>query len=251
MNKKAKPRQAATVVLLRPAQEKGFEVFLIRRPAGMPFLGGMYCFPGGAVTKEDSAPRMIERCRGRTAEQARKIAGAQFSPGQALGFWVAAIRELFEEVGVLLAVDSSGKRMGKRNAIRLAQKHPLLLDASLSFLALLEGERLYCDLSDLVYLSHWQTPAESSLRFDTRFFVAALPQDQTPLETSAEVTHSVWLTPELAMQRYSRGELPMIFPTFTSLRTLADFDNLDAVIKEFARYPRSDSPAAREKPDEF
>jgi 8-oxo-dGTP pyrophosphatase MutT (NUDIX family) len=245
VSERAKPRQAATIVLLRAAQEKGFEVFLTRRPDGMPFLGGMYCFPGGTVTREDSAPRMIERCRGRTAEQARKIAGAQFSPRQALGFWVAAIRELFEEVGVLLAVDSSGKRMDKRKASGLVEKHQLLLDNSLSFLALLEGEKLYCDLSGLAYLSHWQTPAETSLRFDTRFFVAALPQDQTPLATSAEVTHSLWLTPELAMQRYARGELPMIFPTFTSLRTLADFENLDAVMKEFARYPRSYSPPVK------
>lgn len=243
MSDKAKPRQAATVVLLRAAEPKGFEVFLTRRPDGMPFLGGMYCFPGGAVTKEDSAPRMIEQCRGRTADQARKITGAQFSPRQALGFWVAAVRELFEEVGVLLAVDSSDMRVNKENAIRLAKKHQSLLDKSLSFLALLESEKLYCDLRGLAYLSHWQTPAQTSLRFDTRFFVAALPQDQTPRETSPEVTHSVWLTPELAMQRYARGELPMIFPTFTSLRTLADFESLDAVMKEFARYPRSTSPS--------
>jgi 8-oxo-dGTP pyrophosphatase MutT (NUDIX family) len=243
VSEKVKPRQAATVVLLRAAQPKGFEVFLTRRPDGMPFLGGMYCFPGGAVAQEDFAPRMIERCRGRTADQARKIAGAQFSPRQALGFWIAAVRELFEEVGVLLAVDASGKRVDGKNTKRLAEKHGALLDKSLSFVGLLESEKLYCDLTGLAYLSHWQTPAQTTLRFDTRFFVAALPQDQTPLETSEEVTHSVWLAPDLAMQRYARGELPMIFPTFTSLRTLADFESLDAVMKEFARYPRSYSPA--------
>lgn len=245
MSEKIKPRQAATVVLLRAAQPKGFEVFLTRRPEGMPFLGGMYCFPGGAVSKEDSAPRMIERCRGRTADQARKIAGAQLSPRQALGFWIAAVRELFEEVGVLLAVDSSGERVDKSAAGRIAEKHSRLLDKSLSFVSLLEHEQLYCDLSGLAYLSHWQTPAQTSLRFDTRFFVAALPQDQAPLKTSEEVTHSVWLTPELAMQRYARGALPMIFPTFTSLRTLADFESLDAVMKEFSRYPRSYSASLK------
>lgn len=243
MSEKAKPRHAATVILLRVAEPKRLEVFLTRRPDEMPFLGGMYCFPGGAVSKEDSAPRMIKRCRGLTAEQARKIAGAQFSPSQALGFWVAAVRELFEEVGILLAVDSRGTRIDKTNASGFAEKHRALLDKSLSFFSLLENEDLYCDLSSLGYLSHWQTPVQNSLRFDTRFFVAALPQDQRPLATSAEVTHSVWLTPELAMQRYARGELPMIFPTFTSLRTLADFESVEAVMKEFARYPRSYSPA--------
>lgn len=239
MNETDKPRQAATVVLLRRAEPKGFEVFLTRRPEGMPFLGGMYCFPGGVVTKEDSAARTIERCRGFTAEQARRIAGARFSPSQALGFWIAAIRELFEEVGVLLAVNSAGARLDSSSAVRLAAKHQALLAKSLSFAQLLDSEDLYCDLASLAYLSHWQTPAQTPLRFDTRFFIAALPQNQKPLETSEEVTHSVWLTPDLAMQRYARGDLPMIFPTFASLRTLADFETLESVMNEFSRYPRS------------
>jgi hypothetical protein len=70
------------------------------------------------------------------------------------------------------------------------------------------------------------------VRFDTRFFLAVLPEDQTPLATSEEVIHSVWLTPEAAMQRCARGELPMIFPTFASLRTLADFNNVESVVAE-------------------
>jgi 8-oxo-dGTP pyrophosphatase MutT (NUDIX family) len=245
VNQKAKPRQAATVILMRDAYPKGFEVFLTRRPDGMPFLGGMYCFPGGAVTKDDCAVRTIERCRGLAPEQARKIVGAQFSPRQALGFWVAAIRELFEEIGILLAVNSSGARVAAsgRDPRRLSEKHRAFLERTLSFAGLLESADLYCDLASLAYMSHWQTPAQNPLRFDTRFFIAALPQDQTPLETSEEVTHSIWLTPELAMQRYGRGELPMIFPTFTSLRTLADFETLEDVMKEFGRHPRNFSPA--------
>jgi 8-oxo-dGTP pyrophosphatase MutT (NUDIX family) len=227
-----KPRQAATVILLRETEPKGFEVFLTRRPDAMPFLGGMYCFPGGVVRKDDWSPRMIERCRGLAPEQARKIAGAQFSPRQALGFWVAAVRELFEEVGILLAVASSGTAIvpGK-----LCEKHPAAITGSSTFLSLLRDEDLYCDLSSLVYFSHWQTPAQNALRFDTRFFIAALPRQQTPVETSEEVTHSIWLSPDLAMQRYGRGDLPMIFPTFASLRTLADFGTIESVIKEFRR----------------
>ncbi len=230
MNQIIKPRQAATVILLRESDPKGFEVFLTRRPDAMPFLGGMYCFPGGVVSKDDWSPRMIERCRGLAPEQARKIAGARFSPRQALGFWVAAVRELFEEVGILLAVDSCGTAIlpGK-----LCEKHRAAIDGSSTFLSLLQDEDLYCDLSSLVYFSHWQTPAQNALRFDTRFFIAALPRRQTPLETSEEVTHSIWLSPDLAMQRYGRGELPMIFPTFTSLRTLADFETVESVMKEF------------------
>jgi 8-oxo-dGTP pyrophosphatase MutT (NUDIX family) len=225
-----KPRQASTVILLREAEGKGFEVFLTRRADGMPFLGGMYCFPGGAVTKDDWSPRMLERCRGLSPEQARKIIGAHFGRGQAAGFWVAAVRELFEEVGILLATHASGARISSRD---VSENHRALLDESVSFIRLLEHENFYCDLSSLGYFCHWQTPSQNSTRFDTRFFIASLPQDQTPLESSEEVTHSIWLTPEQSMQRYARGELSMIFPTFASLRILADFETIQSVMREF------------------
>ena len=98
MSEERKPRQAATVILLRDAEPKGFEAFLTRRPENMAFLGGLYCYPGGSVSKDDFSERIIRRCCGLAPEQARKIVGAEFSPRQALGFWIAAIRELFEEV---------------------------------------------------------------------------------------------------------------------------------------------------------
>jgi 8-oxo-dGTP pyrophosphatase MutT (NUDIX family) len=230
-----KPRPAASVILLREADRQEFEVFLTKRPDGMPFLGGMYCYPGGVVTKDDVSDRMLRRCTGLTGEQARKIVGAHFSGRQAIGFWAAAIRELFEEVGVLLAATPSGTRYSTDESQnhRLVEKHKALLENSLSFVELLEGEDLYCDLAGLGHFCHWQTPAREARRFDTRFFVAALPEDQIPLATSYEVAHSLWLTPEAAMQRHERGELPMIFPTFAALRTLADFQTLAGVLKEF------------------
>lgn len=231
MNGKTKPRQASTVILVREAETKGFEVFVTRRPDGMPFLGGMYCFPGGAVTKDDCLLRMLERCGGLTLDQARNIIGAHFSPRQAAGFWVAAVRELFEETGILLARHASGARV---SAGVICQYRRALLDKSSSFIRLLHDENLRCDLSSLGYFSHWQTPAQNPMRFDTRFFVAALPEHQTPLESSEEVTHSIWLSPDQAMLRHSRGELPMIFPTFASLRTLADFATARSVMKEFS-----------------
>ena len=234
---RAIPKQAATVILLRRAEPKGFEVFLTRRPDSMPFLGGMYCYPGGTVRKEDCSPVVIGRCFGLTRERARTIVGAQFSPEQAVGIWVAGVRELFEEVGVLLAVDESGGRlaMNSARASRLADKHRLMMSEALNFLSLIEGENLRCDLLRLAYFSRWQTPAQVSTRFDTYFFLAAMPDDQTPLPISSEVAHSLWLTPDSALQRFSRGELPMIFPTFSALRTLADFDTLDSVFREYFR----------------
>ncbi|MET0689639.1 MAG: hypothetical protein ABWZ38_01330 [Candidatus Binatia bacterium] len=234
MNTPIKARRAATVILLRAAEPKGFEVFLTRRPDSMPFLGGRYCYPGGAVIKEDYSAPAIARCMGLSPDQARKIVGAHLSPRQALGFWIAAIRELFEEVGILLAAHDSGERFPNgAQARKMPAMHDALLNNSLSFVSLLEREELRCDLTSLGYFSHWQTPSQVSQRFDTRFFVAALPPEQIPLESSYEVTHSLWLAPERAMQLHDHGQLPMIFPTFTSLRTLADFETLESVLKEF------------------
>jgi 8-oxo-dGTP pyrophosphatase MutT (NUDIX family) len=228
-------KRAATVILLRRALPKGFEVLLTQRPAAMPFLGGMYCYPGGSVRKEDSAARMIDRCLGLTPEQARKIISPQLSPGEAIGLWIGAVRELFEEVGVLLAVEESGSQLilDSVRAARLAQKHAALLNKSLDFLSLLESEKLRCDLGSLAHFSHWETPAQAPIRFDTRFFLAALPDDQTPFFASEEVVHSLWLTPDSALKLFDRGELPMIFPTFASLRTLADYETFESVLKDF------------------
>jgi 8-oxo-dGTP pyrophosphatase MutT (NUDIX family) len=235
MTAKLKPKQAATVILLRRGALNGFEVFLTRRPDNMPFLGGMYCYPGGRVSKDDYLPDMLKRCIGLTPNQARKIIGAQFSPPEAFGLWVAAVRELFEEVGVLLAVDDMGRNLSEvaAQAERLSIKHGLLVGKSLDFLALLKGEGLRCDLSALAPFSYWQTPAQSPMRFDTRFFIAALPDGQVPLATSCEVAHSLWLTPERAMKMFADKQLPMIFPTFAALRTLADFQTLESVFQEF------------------
>jgi hypothetical protein len=145
------------------------------------------------------------------------------------------VREVFEEVGVLLAVDESGRQFSPdpKSAHGLGQMHRQMLGKSLGFLTLLENAGLRCDLSSLAYFSYWQTPAKFSMRFDTRFFIAPLPPEQTPLATSYEVAHSLWITPDRAMGLFAAGELPMIFPTFAALRTLADFETLESVFKEF------------------
>jgi 8-oxo-dGTP pyrophosphatase MutT (NUDIX family) len=232
MSAQHKSRQAATVILLRPAESNGFEVFLTRRPDEMAFLGGMYCFPGGTRRKDDCSKAILQLCHGLSPDDARQIVGAEFSPPEALGLWIAGIRELFEEAGILLAVDNLGQPWATEQQ-NLADKHAALLKKTLSFRSLLESEELLCDASSLAYFSHWQTPEEISIRFDTRFFLAALPKGQTPLPTSREVTHSLWLTPDRALELFVKDQLPMIFPTFASLRTLADFESLESVLKEY------------------
>jgi 8-oxo-dGTP pyrophosphatase MutT (NUDIX family) len=231
----SKPKPAATVILLRRAERRGLEVLLTRRSARMPFLGGMYCFPGGSVREEDGTDQMLKRCFGLTRHQARKIIGDQVSPEQAMGFWVAAVRELFEEVGVLLAVEESGSPLllDAARANLLGRKQEGLLNHSLSFLSLLEAEKLRCDLGGLAHFSHWQTPSQIATRYDTHFFIGPFPRDQTARAISEEVAHTLWLTPDRSLELFKRGELPMSFPTYASLRTLADYETLEAVATDY------------------
>ncbi len=233
----AKAKHAATVILLRPARDDGsFEVFMTRRPPAMNFLGGAYVFPGGSVRKEDSSEAILKLCHGFSPEQARETLGADLSPQLALGQWVGGIRELFEEVGVLLCVTQAGEPMDmKREGFRqrLARKRQGLIGGSTDFLTLLESEGLFCDAARMSYFSHWLTPEEFPMRFDTRFYLAPLPPDQRPLATSEEVEHSFWIQPERALKLCQEGSLPVIFPTFSSLRTLADFDTLERLFEEY------------------
>ena len=230
-----KAKQAATVILLRPGKSRGMEVLLTRRPDEMAFLGGMYCFPGGTVQKDDFSSAMLRRCHGLSPAAARKIIGAHFNPREALGLWVAVIRELFEETGVLLAITADGTTatMDRELSRSLAEKHTALLARCLSFTMLLEAQNLQCDTTRLAYFSHWRTPSQFKVRFDTRFFLGSVPAEHSPLAASPEVAHSLWLTPDRALQRFAQGTLPMIFPTFASLRTLADFDSLESLFAEF------------------
>lgn len=230
------PRRATTVILVRSEAKDGFEVFITRRPPEMDFLGGMYVFPGGSVRKEDCAEAILKRCSGCSRREAQRLLGARLSPELSLGHWVAGIRELFEEVGVLLCATEAGRpmNMGQPEVKqRLAEKRKKLMDGSLDFLTLLKSEGLCCDASRMGYFSHWLTPEESPIRFDTRFYLALLPPDQSPLATSEEVAHSLWIQPERALKLCQEGSLPVIFPTYSSLRTLADFDTLEDLLAEY------------------
>lgn len=228
MSERQEPKHAAAVILLKRAEPNGFEVLLTRRSADMAGLGWVYCFPGGVLAKADCSATMLRRCHGLAAAAARKIVGAHLTPQQALGLWAAGIRQLFEEVGILFAASEAGKRL-----VRIAADKSNLGDKALSFQSLLENEGLLWDASSLGYFSHWQTPAEISLRLDTRFFLAVLPQGQTFVPTSLEVAHSQWLTPDRALELFGKNQLPIVFPTFASLRTLADFESLESLAKEY------------------
>jgi 8-oxo-dGTP pyrophosphatase MutT (NUDIX family) len=187
MDTPAKP--AATVMLLRDT-DQGLEVFMLRRTRAAAFAGGMYVFPGGKVDPADGHGDM--------------------------SYVMAAIRECFEEAGVLLALDDAGALIGDGHPA-LAHRQAVY-DGDVDVHNLCERHDLRPAIDDLVWVSHWITPVgESSRRFDTRFFVAAAPPEQTSKHDDNETIASSWVRPSDALRRQAEGELVMMPPTIKNL----------------------------------
>ena len=230
------PRNASTVVLLRPTDHDDFEILLTRRPPQMRFLGGYYVFPGGAVHRDDYSAKVLERCRGLSANDAQRILGSGDNPNQALGHWVAVVRELFEEVGVLLCLRESGDDLDLRDPgakARIERKRQAIVKDELDFGSFLESENLICDLSRAVYFDHWVTPEIYSMRFDTRFYIAKLPSYQIPLAASEEVIDSLWVSPQDALSRINRHDFPLLPPTTTVLAELGQISTWQELQNRF------------------
>jgi 8-oxo-dGTP pyrophosphatase MutT (NUDIX family) len=218
------PGKASTVILARPGASGSFEVLMTRRSPHLKVLAGFLVFPGGAVEEDDWSEKMLARCRGLSPIEAQRILAATMTPEQAMGHWVAAIRELFEETGIHLFVKQGESLDPTSDALRerLAQSREALSQRRLALADLLESEQLVCDVGRLTYLFHRITPNHHPVRFDTRFYVGSLPEGQTPLEFSEEVAESVWLTPREALKLSESGGLPMMPPTRIALGSLAE-----------------------------
>jgi 8-oxo-dGTP pyrophosphatase MutT (NUDIX family) len=202
----------------------------------MRFLGGFYVFPGGTVHESDYSTAVLQRCRGVSVEQARRILPNHDNTDEALGHWVAAARELFEEVGVLLCITEKGEALEPRaEAVsqRLESARQAIVRGELQFAAFLESETLLCDLARMIYFDHWVTPEIYPMRFDTRFYIAELPRQQNSLSRSEEVTHALWIRPEEALARNDRSTFPILPPTTTVLHRLAKLASWDRLCAGF------------------
>jgi 8-oxo-dGTP pyrophosphatase MutT (NUDIX family) len=218
------PGKASTVILARPGAGGSFEVLMTRRSPHLKVLAGFLVFPGGAVEEDDWSEKMLARCRGLSPIEAQQILAATMTPEQAMGHWVAAIRELFEETGIHF-FGKQGESLEPTSDVlreRLAQSREALSQRRLALADLLESEQLVCDVGRLTYLFHRITPNHHPVRFDTRFYVGSLPQGQTPLDSSEEVAEIIWLTPQGALKLSESGGLPMMPPTVIALRALAE-----------------------------
>ena len=201
-------RPAATVMLLRDTFGP-LEVFMMRRTTKAAFAGGMYVFPGGAV---DVADGDGDSSRGDTSYE------------------MASIRECFEEAGVLLACDGDGCTVrfdAPDVQARFTAYRHVVHAGERSMTSVLDAEGLTPRLGDLAWVAHWITPFGEVRRFDTRFYVAAMPDDQDPLHDDVETVDSLWVEPSVALERAMAGELLMLPPTTANLRFLADHGSVD------------------------
>jgi 8-oxo-dGTP pyrophosphatase MutT (NUDIX family) len=231
----AVPKPAASVVLVRdtpPGSPEPLEVYMIRRNRNMRFLGGYYAFPGGKVDAGDAAPEALARCRGMDAGAAEGIfTGHEGTP--ALAFWVAAVRELLEESGVMLACDRDGRTLDPaaprtRDAIERCRK--ALMAGEAPFTDLIAREGWYCDLRSLRYLSHFITPTSSPIRFTARFFLGPMPPGQEPRLFTEETSEGFWIHPGEGYRRFLAGDMKMAEPGEYGLGYLAQFASLDELM---------------------
>src|SRR3990172_5636526 len=177
---------------------------------------------------------MVRLVGGISPTQAQQILGVHWQPEVCIGYWVAASRELFEEAGILFFSAADASLTSEENAAgRLAEKRQRLQRGELDFAGLLKSERLHCDVSRLTYFFHRITPEHYPVRFDTRFFLAALPQGQNPLHASEEVAESLWVAPKEALARFESGNFRMAPPTVMVLRTLAEHKTWQAMCTAF------------------
>ena len=211
-------KEAATVVLVRQ-EESGLEVFMLERPARGIFPE-LHVFPGGKVDTEDES---IASQYGQVFERTR------WGIGCPTKFAVTVIRECFEEAGVLFVEaescgsDAVGVIDGQRES---------LLSSDQTFAELLNNGNLKLDFSNLFYFSHWITPARAPARFNTRFFVACIPEQQSASHHISETESGAWVSPSTALENYSAGKWQMIWPTLTTLRMISGYASVERLIKD-------------------
>ena len=221
----AQPRDAATVMLLR-SSAAGLEVYMLRRQASMAFAPGAYVFPGGSVDARDVDEEVA--WTGPDAAEWGRIFDAP--PALARALVCAAVRETFEESGVLLAGESADSVVADATSDEWEADRRALLDRSLSLAELLGRRRLVLRADLLRPWSRWITPVIELRRFDTRFFAAALPAGQRTRDVGGEASEVAWVAPEKALKAGERGEIRLFPPTAVTLSELAACGNLETVL---------------------
>jgi 8-oxo-dGTP pyrophosphatase MutT (NUDIX family) len=222
----AVPRDAATVMLLRDGQAGQLEVYMLRRKPSMAFAPGAMVFPGGSVDPRDADEQVA--WAGPDAAHWGQVFDAP--PELARALVCAAVRETFEESGVLLAGPSAAEVVADTTSDEWEADRQALLDHSVSLAELLARRGLVVRADLLRPWSRWITPVMEPRRFDTRFFAAALPAGQRTRDVGGEASAVAWIAPGDALAAGRRGELALMPPTMVSLTELAACGSLHGVL---------------------
>ena len=241
------PQPAATVLLVRDASAgEGIEVFMVERASKANF-GGAYVFPGGKVDTEDGLERIEKICSGPTDAAASNKLGEEKG---GLAYWIACIRECFEEAGILIAYRKDGSPFDpetpEENSRFIDYRNRLNLGESI-LEEMCEKEGITLATNRLAYLAHWITPKIEKRRYTTRFFIALAPSGQEGIHDGSESVNSLWIKPEDALSRHAEGTLLMIMPTIKNLENICGFNNTEELLKDKVTMDSRDIPTIEPK----
>ncbi len=245
------PRASSAVMLLRDAASgNGLEVFMVRRVIQSDFMPDVYVFPGGSVQPDDQTAEV-------TPGICREVPPSQADPDgrTALGNGVraAAIRELFEEAGVLLAYQHGEVlAVNEGNMARFASYRQAFNKRKGSLVEMARAENLMLATERLNYFAHWITPEGLPKRFDTHFFITTAPPEQQAAHDQLETSEGIWVAPAEALSRAERDEFPVVFATIHQLHDLAAFDSVASALRASVTNPvRTHAPILVERDGQF
>ena len=242
-------RLAATVMLVRPAGDTGFEVLMLRRSEASHFVPDAYVFPGGTLDPGDVTEQAFARACGIDdaaleaqfrAKHAPAFPAPFGTPGrkEAAGLLIAAVRELYEEAGVLLVCDEQGRALSEGDLLpyceRLNAARRAVHSGEFAFPALLQELNLFANGRALALFSHWITPPSYPRRYNAHFFVALARHDQLAAADAIETHDGVWIAPRQALRECELGRFRMVYPTIKHIERLAEFESAESLM-EFAR----------------
>ena len=223
-------RPAATVMLIDDRPD--LQVFMMERHANTAFAGGMWVFPGGSVDATDDSTEFQAISIHRSDVQASQLMGLEFG---GLAYYIAAIREAFEEAGILLALEKDTLLpldLSRPDVKKRFQRHrDDINDSSRNFIEIIKDEKLIMDAGEMHYIARWITPAGPPRRFDARFFIARMPVNQTPIHDDGELVHSKWISPKQVLSKAKTEEMVLMSPTLRMVKNLALFDSAVQVIE--------------------
>jgi 8-oxo-dGTP pyrophosphatase MutT (NUDIX family) len=225
-------RPAATIALMRDG-DSGLDILLLKRNRSAGFVPGAYVFPGGRVDTADADEEIVSRVDGLDGPAADRRLSLPTGDPPALAYYLAAVREAFEETGILIGHDSAG--VAPATAAQDPEVDALrdeLMEDRMGFADVLDRMRCRIDGPALEYIAHWITPEVEPRRFDTRFFAAKVPAEAKVIVDTREMSDAVWLTPAGALERYVQGALPMVFPTIKTLEQLEQYRSVNEALMD-------------------